>query len=93
MHVIQNAEAINVRINTKESNEILKVLTEAIVGAGYINQSSDPEAKLAISAFLKDIEDEITGFFRKNVDRRQTPREQPMIADMKAYYRISSRFC
>ncbi len=86
------SEAMEVRINTNESNEILKVLTEAVVRAGYINQNSDLQAKPVISEFLGKIEDEVADFFRKNVDRRQTPREKPIIEDMEFYYKISARF-
>lgn len=80
------------KVNTVESNEVLGILTRALVEAAGINKSSDPEARTAIAQFLKKIEDEAVSFFRKNIDRRAKEREKPIISDMAAYYRVSSSF-
>ena len=80
------------KVNTVESNEVLSVLTRAIVEAAGINKNSDPEARTAIAEFLKKIEEEAVAFFRKNIDRRAKEREKPIISDMASYYRISSSF-
>ncbi|GEM_PF-437846 len=80
------------RINTEESNEILRILMKALFEARDVNKNSDPETGKVIAKLLKQIEDKLTYFFRENVDRRAVPRDQPILSDMAGYYKISSSF-
>jgi hypothetical protein len=64
------------KINTKELNAVLQVLTAALVEAREINKSGDVETRDAIGSFLMRIEKEATSFFSKHVDRREVPIER-----------------
>ena len=80
---------MDTKINTEESNDVLKVLIAAIIEAREVNKNSDTGAREEIASFLKKIEGETTAFFRKHIDRRKEVREKPILSDMAAYYRKS----
>jgi hypothetical protein len=81
------------RANTTESNEILKIIGQAILEAHAINQYvEDPDMRTALRTFLKNLEDDTTTFFRENVDRRSAIREKGLLDDMISYYQVSRSY-
>jgi hypothetical protein len=81
------------KLSIPESNDILKVLLQAINSAEIINKDiNDESSKKEIKNFLKSIEDSTIKFFRENIDRRQEVREKPIMKDMMDYYRIKGSY-
>ncbi len=81
------------KLNIPESNDILKVLLQAINSAVKINNEiEENDIKKDIKNFLKSIEDNAIMFFRENIDRRKEVREKPIMKDMLNFYKIPSAY-
>jgi hypothetical protein len=81
------------KLSMPESNDILKVLLQAINSAENINKDiKDNESKKEIKNFLKSIEDSTIKFFRDNIDRRKEVREKPIMKDMMEFYKIKGSY-
>ncbi len=78
------------RVAAVETNEVLKIFTQALSEAYAINRNgADAKVREAVERFLKSMEDQATKFFRDNVDRREKVRSKSVFEDMLGFYKRS----